>query len=231
MALHLDARRPASATSAQRRKIDGAECCPAPPLGPKPEPETCDIYGGAAGLRCLRYVDLPDEEEYLETARALVESSPVGKSVALAQQPPQWRKPHKGAYKHPPHEHLAVDVQDDPAPSRLPMLKPTTATSPPSSPSAMQLLHSPSQMRLTSRRPRRNATSRTAPTNLRDDRSVGPSRWGRRAFHRKCLAARRSTELVETDNKVKRPAAPRIRPSRTSSRQPSPPPASPRPGG
>ncbi len=204
MALLLEARRPASATSAQRRRLDGAECFPAPPLEPRPEPETCDIYGGAAVLCCLRYGDLPDEEEYLETARALVESRPVGKSVALAQPPPQRRKSHRGAYEHPPHEHLTVDVQDDLAPSRLPMLKPTTATSLPSSPSATQLLHSPSQMRLTSRQPPSNATSRTAPTNLRDDRSVGPSLWGRRALHRKCLAARRSTELVETD-KVKRP--------------------------
>ncbi len=136
MALLLEARRPASAPSAHRRRLDGAECCPAPPLGPRPEPETCDIYGGAAGLCCLRYVDLPDEEEYLETARALVESSPVGKSVALAQQPPQRRKPHKGAYEHPPHEHLAADVKVDLAPSRLQMLKPTTATPLASSPSA-----------------------------------------------------------------------------------------------
>lgn len=37
MALLLDARRPASATTAQRRKVDGAECCLAPPLGPRPE--------------------------------------------------------------------------------------------------------------------------------------------------------------------------------------------------
>jgi hypothetical protein len=153
VALLLEARRPASATSAQRCRVDGAECCLAPPLGPRPEPETCDIYGGAAGLCCLRYGDLPDEEEYLETARALVESSPIGRAVALAQPPPQRRKPHKGAYEHPPHEHLAVDVQADLAPSRLPMLKPTTATSLPSSPSATQLLHSPSQMRLTSHRP------------------------------------------------------------------------------
>ncbi len=36
-------RRPASATSAQRRRVDGAECRLAPPLGPRPEPETCDI--------------------------------------------------------------------------------------------------------------------------------------------------------------------------------------------
>jgi hypothetical protein len=104
-------------------------------------------YSGTAGLCCLRYGDLPDEEEYIETARALVESRPVGRSVALAQPPSQKRKPHKGAHEHPPHEHLAVDVQDDLAPPRLQMSKPTTATSPPSSPSATQLLHSPSQMR------------------------------------------------------------------------------------
>jgi len=104
--------------------------------GPRPEPETCDIYGGAAGLCCLRHGYLPDEEEYLETARALVESSPVGRAVALAQPPPQRRKPHKGAYEHPPHEHLAVDAQANLAPLRLQTSKPTTATSPPSSPSA-----------------------------------------------------------------------------------------------
>jgi len=137
VALLLEARRPASATSAQRRRVDDAECCLAPPLGPRPEPETCDVYGGAAGLCCLRYGDLPDEEEeYLETARALVESRPVGRAVAPAQPPPQRRKPHKGAYEHPPYEHLAVDVQADLAPSRLQMSKPTTATSHASLPSA-----------------------------------------------------------------------------------------------
>jgi hypothetical protein len=136
MILLLETRRPASATSAQRRGIDGAECCLAPPLGPRPEPEMYTTYGGAAGLCCLRYGDLPDEDEYLETARALVESGHVGRGVALARPPPQRRKFHKGAYEHPPHEHLAVDVQADLAPSRLPMLKPTTATSHASSPSA-----------------------------------------------------------------------------------------------
>jgi len=109
-------RKPASATSAQRRRIDSAECCLAPPLGPRPELGTCDICGGAAWLCCLRYGDLPEEEEYLETASALVETSHVGRNIALAQPPPQRRKPHKGAYEHPPHEHLAVDVQADLAP-------------------------------------------------------------------------------------------------------------------
>jgi hypothetical protein len=43
MSLLLEARRLASAISAQRRRVDGAECCLAPPLGPGLEPEACDV--------------------------------------------------------------------------------------------------------------------------------------------------------------------------------------------
>jgi len=90
MSLLLEARRLASAISAQRRRVDGAECCLAPPLGPGLEPEACDVYGGVAvaGFCYLRCGDLPDEGEYLEAARALVESGLVGRAVALAQSPP-----------------------------------------------------------------------------------------------------------------------------------------------
>ncbi|MGC9170214.1 MAG: hypothetical protein ACP5HD_05665 [Thermoproteus sp.] len=89
VSLLLEAYRLASTISAQRQKIGGIECCLAAPLRQGLEPEVCRIYGGvvASGVCCLECGDLPDEEEYLEAARAVAESGLVGRAAAVAQAP------------------------------------------------------------------------------------------------------------------------------------------------
>ena len=77
----------AKAIASNKQKHEGVECCIAARLRPGLEPEVCSIYGGmpAGELCCVACPDVPQEEEYLEAAREVLEGGLLVRAVSLAQ--------------------------------------------------------------------------------------------------------------------------------------------------